>query len=138
MEPKNVAPNFESIPQPGQSFEVPNVAAPEQSGESLHEVGERQPARVEQQTIAPPVALPVLPQVADDGVATQGNSSVASDDSPLVAGDDDLIEKEWVDKAKEIIAKTRDDPFRREAEIGKLQIDYVKKRYGRQIGNVKD
>lgn len=138
MEPKNVAPNFESIPQPGQSFEVPGIATPEQAGETTHEVTDRPPARLEQQTIAPPVSLPSLPLIASDDAAAQRSSTVADDSNPLIASDDDLIEKEWVDKAKEIIAKTKDDPFLRETEIGRLQIDYVKKRYGRQIGSVRD
>jgi Txe/YoeB family toxin of Txe-Axe toxin-antitoxin module len=58
----------------------------------------------------------------------------ASDDLPMVANDDDLIEKEWVDKAKKIIVETKDDPYRREQEVGRLQADYLYKRYGRQLG----
>ena len=54
--------------------------------------------------------------------------------TPSVAKDDDLIEKEWVDKAKKIVAETRDDPYQREEEVNKLQIDYLKKRYGRELG----
>lgn len=57
------------------------------------------------------------------------------DDKPLIAGDDDLIEKEWVEKAKHIIASTKDDPYRREREVGQLQVDYLKKRYGRELGS---
>ena len=52
--------------------------------------------------------------------------------------EDDLIEKEWVDKAKRIIADTRDDPYKREKEISKLQIEYIRKRYGREIGDSGD
>jgi len=59
---------------------------------------------------------------------------VATDDSPAIAADDDLIEKEWVDRAKKIIADTRDDPARREKEVGRLQVDYLKKRYGKELG----
>ena len=55
-------------------------------------------------------------------------------DTPSVAKDDDLIEKEWVDKAKKIVAGTRDNPYQREEEVNKLQIDYLKKRYGRELG----
>jgi hypothetical protein len=58
----------------------------------------------------------------------------ATDDMPLVANDDDLIEKEWVDKAKKIIVQTKDDPYRREQEVGKLQADYLRKRYGKELG----
>ncbi len=53
---------------------------------------------------------------------------------PLVAADDDLIEKEWVDKAKDIIKQTSDDPYARTAQVGELQRSYLQKRYGKVIG----
>ena len=53
--------------------------------------------------------------------------------NPMVAGDDDLIEKEWVDKAKKIIQATRSDPYTQEKEVSKLQADYIKKRYGKDV-----
>lgn len=83
--------------------------------------------------------LPTLPApvvVADSMATVQAPDPVAA--NPLVAADDDLIEKEWVDKAKQIIATTKDDPFLREQEVKKLQIDYVRKRYGREIGDTND
>ncbi|MEI7918576.1 MAG: hypothetical protein WCH58_04305 [Candidatus Saccharibacteria bacterium] len=55
-------------------------------------------------------------------------------DNPMTANDDDLIEKEWVNKAKKIVAETRDNPHKREQAVNKLQIDYLKKRYGRELG----
>lgn len=61
------------------------------------------------------------------------DSMVADNDIPLTAADDELIEKEWVEKAKDIIAKTKNDPYKRELEIGKLQIAYLSKRYGRTL-----
>jgi hypothetical protein len=82
--------------------------------------------------------MPTLPAPV---VATpQDTGQAASDDSgaPIVANDDDLIEKEWVDKAKQIISETKDDPYRREREINKLQIEYIRRRYGREIGDSGD
>ena len=67
--------------------------------------------------------------VADDTVVT----STSSTTSPLVAKDDDLIEKEWIDKAKKIVSETRDDPHQQENEVVKLQVDYLKKRFGREL-----
>lgn len=97
--------------------------------ESRPEVGA---VRAEASQVAMP-ALPAPVVVQSDQSVTQG---AASDDGiPSVAGDDDLIEKEWVDKAKKILAETKDDPYRREREISKLQIEYIKKRYGRVIGD---
>lgn len=82
------------------------------------------------------IAMPALPTP----VATQADDTavVADDAVPLVASDDDLIEKEWVDKAKKILSETRDDPYRREREVSKLQIEYIRRRYGREIGDSGD
>ncbi len=76
------------------------------------------------------MALPV-PVVADD---QQQASTLPQTAAPLVASDEDLIEKEWVDKAKQVIADTKDEPYLREQEVKKLQIEYVQKRYGKIIG----
>ena len=76
-----------------------------------------------------PISLPTpVPVQADDA------QTAVSDDNPAVAADEDLIEKEWVDKAKQIISQTHDDPARREKEVGRLQADYLKKRYGKELG----
>jgi len=56
-----------------------------------------------------------------------------SDNNPAVAADEEVIEKEWVDKAKKIITETKDDPHKQEQEVSKLQADYLKKRYGKDI-----
>lgn len=86
---------------------------------------------------APQVALPQ--PVVTQPLTNPDSQTVPSDDNAtLIANDDDIIEKEWVDKAKKIIAETKDDPYRREVEISKLQIEYIRKRYGREIGKVED
>lgn len=54
--------------------------------------------------------------------------------TPLVAADEDLIEKEWVDKAKEIIQETKDDPHARTIRVNELKRDYLQKRYGKVLG----
>jgi hypothetical protein len=138
MEPKLPSPNFgrEQMPSGyGQSVErAPSPASPE--------VGvERSPEKFEQrsETTSPPVVIqPVLPPpvavVAQPSVPDSTRVTSVTDDLPLVANDDDLIEREWVDKAKKIIVETKDDPFRREQEVGRLQADYLRKRYGRELG----
>jgi hypothetical protein len=77
----------------------------------------------------------VLPPPVIDNSVIVGQGTLATDDGmPIIANDDDLIEKEWVDKAKKIILETKDDPYRREQEVSKLQADYLRKRYGRELG----
>lgn len=53
---------------------------------------------------------------------------------PEHAGDTDLIEKEWVIKAKEIVDHTAEDPFAQQEQLGKMKVDYMKKRYNKDIG----
>lgn len=54
-------------------------------------------------------------------------------DTPAVAADDDVIEKEWVEKAKKVIAETKHDPFLQERAVSLLQADYIQKRYGKIV-----
>lgn len=85
---------------------------------------------------APPPVLPTIPlptppatpapPVAAATPSTQGNPAQASDDA-------DLIEKEWVTKAKQIVEGTRDDPYKQSEELSVFKADYMKKRYNRTI-----
>lgn len=130
---------------PAKSPELPSVAPPSpgEMGGTLPspetytggqvERGEATPAA--EQTSAPSAVLPmpvVVVPVADDAATS---ASPVSDDLPTVANDDDLIEKEWVNKTKKVIAETKDDPYRREQEVTRIQADYLSKRYGRELGS---
>ena len=53
--------------------------------------------------------------------------------SPQIADDVDVIEKEWVDKAKEIVSLTNEDPYAQEKQVSKLQADYLMKRYNKHV-----
>lgn len=52
---------------------------------------------------------------------------------PAAAEDNDLIEKEWVTKAKQLIEKTRDDPYLQSQELTNFKADYMQKRYNKVI-----
>jgi len=135
---------------PGRSPELPSVSpfkgeesrggissqelAPGQSAEREEHKGA---AHLEGQAASqPPIILPLpvspLP-VADEPAATPPIAT-----SPSVASDDDLIEKEWVERAKKLLDETKDDPYRREQEVSRLQADYLLKRYGRELGALRD
>lgn len=134
MEPRQTGPSgFEHAPeQPG---EFQPTATGEQLAPGFERAGDRQPEVGSVQAEAVQLAMPTLP-VPVTTTNDDDDAVSLSDTSLLVANDDDLIEKEWVDKAKKIIADTKDNPFQREREISKLQIEYVRKRYGRVIGDV--
>src|SRR3989344_7062820 len=48
---------------------------------------------------------------------------------PAIAEDTDVIEQEWVDKAKAIVEHNREDPYKMNEEMNKIKADYIKKRY---------
>lgn len=73
---------------------------------------------------APPPAAPL----ADD--TSQPISNVTRD---LHAEETDLIEKEWVERAKHIVATTQDDPYKQKHEISKAKADYIQKRFNKTI-----
>ena len=54
-------------------------------------------------------------------------------DVPDTAEDVDLIEKEWVRKAKEIVDQTTGDPYVQNQQINQMKVEYIKKRYGKDI-----
>jgi hypothetical protein len=108
------------------------LAGHEAVGEQSHE-REQNMQQVDRQ-IAPPPQVPVIPQAAPVPVPVPAAPVADNSVGPTLANDDDLIEKEWVDKAKKIITDTQNDPYRREKEVTKLQIDYLRKRYGKELG----
>ena len=123
----------------GGEYNVENTSLnPEVGRESEQLLG----ARVEQYNNTQ-AALPVdntttVPLSQNDAQGTKQSGVVADDDTPLVAADEDLIEREWVDKVKKIIALTRDDPYERNRVIAQLQADYLKKRYNKTLGQNDD
>lgn len=71
-------------------------------------------------------------QQSDDNTAT------SSSGSPVIADDSDVIEKEWVDKAKDIVARTQGDPHAKSNQLTFLKKDYMQKRYGKMIKTPND
>ena len=134
LSPGPRSPEQNPVPQV-ESYEIPpNFASPETFPNTS-------PERVEQRSaieLAPPppampmpVVDPVVPQSLPQAVPAPVDPTAVN---PTTANDDDDIEKEWVDRAKQVIIQTKDNPYAREKAIGELQRDYLSKRYGRQIG----
>lgn len=103
-------------------------------------VSESQAASVIEQQPVSQVSLPQAPPPPN----LQGQSSGQPQDdasaqaavgvsTPQIADDNDLIEKEWVQKAKEIVARTAHDPHMQNRAISQIKADYLKKRYNKDI-----
>jgi len=83
----------------------------------------------------PPPAPPKLPDPlkspAADPAAPPAPAPIGP--TPSVAGDVDVIEKEWVEQADKIINQTKGDPYVEEEAEEALQQDYLKKRYNHDV-----
>lgn len=53
--------------------------------------------------------------------------------APIADDGGDLIEKEWVNRAKQIVGRTRDDPYKQSEELTVLRADYMKKHFNKTI-----
>ncbi|MGB3009513.1 MAG: hypothetical protein WBB33_04125 [Candidatus Saccharimonadales bacterium] len=86
----------------------------------------------------PVFAPPPLPVIDATQAVAQATPAQDSSSSPAVAADEDLIEREWVEKAKKVVADNRHDPHAQDLAVGQLQADYLKKRYGKVIAMPSD
>jgi hypothetical protein len=131
------APSVQPAVRSGEVFVAPKVperAAPLEQGRETREVMTDGPKG--DPSVAQPFTPPPLPSVGP--TQATGTTPVTDDVNPVAASDDDLIEKEWVEKAKQVVAETRNDPHAQDLAVSKLQADYLKKRYGKVIAVPKE
>jgi hypothetical protein len=59
---------------------------------------------------------------------------------PAVADDTDdaALDEEWITKAKQIVERTRDDPYVQSNELSKFRSDYLQTRHHRTIKVAED
>lgn len=138
MEPQ--LPAVQTSPEGGVSNPQALPPRPEVSPHPQVEVSSERPAVQEIQSGQMGAGASQLPAVASTPQQAPAKQAApvlhpmtVHDTNPVIAGDDDVIEKEWVDKAKKIVNATREDPYRQEQEVSKLQADYLKKRYGKEV-----
>jgi len=87
-------------------------------------------------TQQPSVPTANTPQPAP--APTTQPQATPDDATPLIADDDDLIEKEWVEKAKALVDQTKNDPYKQNQVMNKFKATYIKKRYNKDIQLRKD
>lgn len=124
------------LPKPERNTPIQNtgeyvVPYPEDIGQAP--IGERisqASSAVAQATASSPAAvIPITPVMPATPIAPTTNNTT----TPAVADDVDVIEKEWVEKAKQIVAKTKSDPHLQSTELTIFKHDYMKKRYGKEL-----
>lgn len=138
--------------QSPQSPELPLPAM--QGGEQTHSYTDTAPVPLTPEhqpgVMESPGSSPVAPPVVDDasgGGTTPDPSALAAlqippqtpavDDSSSV-DDVDVIQKEWVERAKAIVNKTSQDPRLQSSELGKFKAEYVQKRFHKELKTTED
>jgi hypothetical protein len=93
---------------------------------------EKAPAPARPGAAVPPLTIPVPPAPTAALPQSGVSGTTPAADSPL-ADDGDLIEKEWVNKAKRIVDNTREDPYKQSEELTVVKADYMQQRYNKAI-----
>lgn len=89
----------------------------------------------------PPAAAAAPPKLSAAEVAAAiaaapaAGAPPAVGTTPDVAGDVDVIEPEWVEKAENVVMQHLGDPYGEEEAIEELQEDYLQKRYGINVSD---
>jgi len=131
MNPKNSETNKpDTVGQAEIAPEVPEKATGELIASPETSVATQQPVV----TTAVQSTDDILAKV-DESQNDSANAVVPTTNNVVndVKDDGDLIEKEWVDKAKKIVENNRHDPFKQSEELTVFKADYMKKRYNKNI-----
>lgn len=99
-----------SSPETGVAAAQPTTSTAVQSTDAI--MAKVDESQNDSATAVVPTTKPVVNDVKDDG---------------------DLIEKEWVDKAKKIVETNSHDPYKQSEELTVFKADYMKKRYNKNI-----
>ncbi len=134
MNPQEIlpSPEIDSVPKSAES-------------ESVNAENETEQAKQAERKAGPSTGFGAVSAVAVDDAQSQvqgavgassggaGTGSTMQLGTPATADDLDLIEKEWVKKAKHIVATTMGDPYTQNKQINEMKVDYIKKRYNKDI-----
>lgn len=132
MDPNFDKPTGLSLPQP-----VEGVPPMPGTNETAPEAAEAAPVAGERIAGPPNAAsVPALPSFPmASAVPPQATVTPVSDNAASNSTTDgrDIIGKEWVNMAKQIVEKTRDDPYNQSRELAKLRSEYMQKRYNKTL-----
>jgi len=74
-----------------------------------------------------------VPQSSPTQQSGTNQMSPVTFESPKVADDVDLIEKEWIIKIKELLTRNRGNPYQKANDLSALKKEYLQKRYNKAI-----
>ena len=83
--------------------------------------------------VVPMTTIPLPLSKTASPAGSQVATGVSQVGSLQVADDKDVIEPEWVHKAKAIVNSTIDDPYKQSEDLTVLKADYMQKRYNKIV-----
>jgi len=139
-----MGPNYDRQPDLNPQVALPEADLSSQSAESATQRPNQTPESFSTGELKPLTTPPVTSQqpssvsanpilLENQQILAPAAVSTVLNSNPAVADDNDLIEKEWVTKAKQIVEKTKHDPHLETKEIGLFRADYLKKRYNKEL-----
>lgn len=131
MNPQSPESKQFELPTPSIQGESPAAPVSPEISSVTPELNTSAPPLQAASSLASNLALPGAPVQQDDFSAVAGTS--ATTDQPDEAADQQVIEKEWVVRAKKIIAATRENPREQNKQLSEFKAGYMKKRYNKDI-----
>lgn len=122
------APMGETLPLPPLPGEAA-TQAPEMAQAAPEQAAANQPPAAQLVATDQQAATPILPVTT----TTNDASTTTSGTTISVIDDPDLIEKEWVHKAKQIVERTREDPHQQSKELTIFKADYMQQHFNKTI-----
>lgn len=116
----------QAVPQSGSNDDASQTLPPVDQSTTLPPLdpGHGDQSAAQPTATAPISSLPPIPTSPDLAVHAP---------TAMLAEDVDLIEKEWVSKAKTIIKNTSNNPNQQSKDMSKFKADYLKTRYGKDL-----
>jgi hypothetical protein len=81
---------------------------------------------------AGPVSFPLPATPPPPGQKNDAQPTTISA-TPTVVDDGDAIEKDWVQRARQIVERNRNDPYKQSEELTAFRADYLKKHFNKDI-----
>lgn len=78
-------------------------------------------------------ASPIGPAQTVAGAAMAQAMEPAQVTEQISTGESEELDQEWVEKAKDIVEKTKNDPFTQSRELSKVKAGYLKARYNKEL-----
>lgn len=94
------------------------------------------PAAAERPANRPATPVPAQPTSQTSATQIIQTDDTVQPDNDLTAAttaDSDRIEKQWIDRVKNVVRDTKDDPHKQKQEMSRVKAEYIKKRFNKTI-----